>query len=261
MSKGTVLVLEDSRVQAQLISRMLSGHDWSAVLSFDHKTAFQQLRASHVDLLLFDVYVEGGNTLMHMPEIRELAPNVPIAIMTAGGAGGSALNSTLNEARRVQADFVLPKPFTPEDLKIILDEAAKMRRSPTPPKHILVVDDCRVVRKLTTMALAEKGYRISEARSMEEAFDRVDIAHVDVVITDIFMPGMGGIEGIAIIKSTWPEVSIVAMSAGADQRVANTQVLSAAKHIGADALLPKPFTASDLTYLIDAVLSEKFIAA
>ncbi|HVZ29712.1 MAG TPA: response regulator, partial [Asticcacaulis sp.] len=222
---------------------------------------FQLLKSSRVDLLLLDVYVEGGNTLLHLPEIRTLGSNIPIAIMTAGGAGGTALNSTLNEARRAQADFVLPKPFTPDDLKIILDEAEKMRQAPKPPRHILVVDDCRVIRKLTTMALAEKGYRISEARSMEEAFDRVDIAHVDVVITDIFMPGMGGIEGISIIKSTWPEVTVIAMSAGADERVDNNKVLSAARHMGADALLPKPFTASDLTLLVEVVLSEKSEAA
>ncbi len=261
MSNGTVLVLEDSRVQAQLISKMLANLGWSTVLSFDHKTVFQLLKASRVDLMLLDVYVEGGNTLMHLPEIRNLGSNIPVAIMTAGGAGGTALNSTLNEARRAQADFVLPKPFTPDDLKIILDEAYKMRQAPTPPRHILVVDDCRVVRKLTTMALAEKGYRISEARSMEEAFDRVDIAHVDVVITDIFMPGMGGIEGISIIKSTWPEVTVIAMSAGADARVDNSKVLSAARHMGADAQLPKPFTASDLTLLVEVVLSEKAEAA
>jgi CheY-like chemotaxis protein len=256
VSAGTVLVLEDSRVQAQLISRMLTPLGWSAVLSFDHKMVFQQLKASRVDLLLLDVYVDDGNTLTLLPEIRELAPGVPIAIMSAGGAGGAALNSTLNAARRAQADFVLPKPFAPDDLAIILDEAAKMRRAPVRPKHVLVVDDCRVVRKLTTVALAEEGYRISEARSMEEAFDRVDIAHVDVVITDIFMPGMGGIEGIQIIKSTWPKVAIVAMSAGSDNRVGNAQALSAAKYMGADALLPKPFSATDLTYLIEAMLSE-----
>ena len=261
MSRGTVLILEDSRVQAQLISKMLNGHDWTAMLAFDHKGVYGQLRTSTVDLMLLDVYVEGGNTLLHLPEIRELAPDVPIAIMTAGGAGGQALNATLNMARRAQVDFVLPKPFTPGDIGIILDEAFKMRRTPVPPKHILVVDDCRVVRKLSAGALAQKGYRVSEARTMEEAFDRVDIAHVDVVLTDIFMPGMGGIEGIGIIKSTWPEVAIIAMSAGADQKVANNQALSAAKHIGADALLPKPFTASDLTFLVDAVLSEKCLAA
>ena len=262
MSLGTVLVLEDSRVQAQLISRMLSNLDWSSVLSFDHKMVFSQLKGSRVDLLLLDVYVEDGNTLSRLAEIRELAPGVPVAIMTGGGAGGYALNQTLNAARRAEADFVLPKPFAPEQLKIVLDEAYLMRRAPNPLKHVLVVDDCRVVRKVVTMALAEKGYRISEARSMEEAFERVDIAHVDVVVTDIFMPGMGGIEGIQIIRKTWPSVSVIAMSAGAEEKVgkagaSNTQVLSAARYMGANALLPKPFTAGDLTDLIAVVLSEK----
>jgi CheY-like chemotaxis protein len=147
-------------------------------------------------------------------------------------------------------------------LKPILREAYQMRRAPMPPKHILVVDDCRVVRKLATMALARQGYRISEARSMEEALESVDIAHVDIVVTDIFMPGMGGIEGIQVIKQTWPSVSLVAMSAGADPKtsknpVGNAQVLSAARYMGAHALLPKPFTADDLTDLISAVLMEK----
>ncbi len=261
MSKGTVLVLEDSRVQAQLISRMLTTLDWSAVLSFDHKMVFAQLKSMRVNLMLLDVFVEGGNTLTQLPAIREMAPDIPVAIMTAGGSGGIALNQTLNAARKAEADFVLPKPFAPEDLRVILDEAYQMRHAPSGLKHILVVDDCRTVRKLTTMALAEKGYRISEARSMEEAFERIDIAHVDVVITDIFMPGMGGIEGISIIKSTWPNVRIIAMSAGADARVANTAVLSAAKHIGAHAQLPKPFTSEDLTDLVAAVLAEQAEAA
>ena len=261
MSQGSVLILEDSRVQAQLISRMLTALDWSTVLSFDHKMMMAQLKSSHVDLMLLDVYVDSGNTITFVPDIRQLAPDVPIAIMTAGGQGGGALNATLNMARQAQVDFVLPKPFGPPDLAIILDEALKMRGAKVPPKHILVVDDCRVVRKLSCMALAEKGYRISEARSMEEAFERVDIAHVDVVVTDIFMPGMGGIEGIAIIKKTWPDVSIIAMSAGAEMKLNTNQALSAARHIGADAQLPKPFTASDLTMLIEAVLTEKFMAA
>lgn len=261
MSRGTVLVLEDSRVQAQLISKMLENCQWSSVLSFDHKMAFSTLRSCQVDLLLLDVYVEGGNTLMHMPEIRQLAPGVPVAIMTAGGAGGSALNETLNAARRAQADFVLQKPFTPDDMRIILEEAIRMRGAPVKPTHVLVVDDCRVVRKLAGMALAAKGYRVSEARSMEEAFERIDIAHVDIVITDIFMPGMGGIEGIQIIRSTWPEVSVIAMSAGIEQKVNHTQALSAARHIGANAQLPKPFTASDLTILVEVVMAEKYLAA
>ncbi|HWU50257.1 MAG TPA: response regulator [Asticcacaulis sp.] len=260
MSKGSVLVLEDSRVQAQLISKMLNQLGWSALLSFDHRTVLNLLRSSSVDLMLLDVYIDGDNTLAHMAEFRCVAPETPVAIMTAGGAGGQALQATLAMARRVQADFLLPKPFAPENLAPILDEVAHMRCAPELPKHVLVVDDCSVVRKLTTKALAEKGYRISEARSMEEAFERVDIAHVDVVLSDVFMPGMGGIEGISIIKSTWPKVAVVAMSAGAERRLDTAQALAAAKYMGADALLSKPFTPDDMNFLIEAMLEDKAAA-
>lgn len=261
MSAGTVLVLEDSRVQAQLISRMLARLGWTSVLSFNHRTTFATLRTEPVDLLLLDVYVEGGNTLMHLPEIRQLSPSAPVAIMTAGEAGGLGLSDTLNAARHAQADFVLQKPFRPEDMAAILDAAALMQGSPVRVPHVLVVDDNRVVRKLAQKALSAKGYRISEASSMEEAFERIDVAHVDVVLTDIFMPGMGGIEGIQIIRATWPEVSIIAMSAGLEQKVDHRQALWAAGHSGADAQLPKPFTASDLTYLVEVMMSEKYLAA
>ncbi|ESQ78841.1 response regulator [Asticcacaulis sp. YBE204] len=261
MTLGTVLVLEDSRVQAQLISKMLERLNWSTVICFDYKSAYAALRTHKVDLLLLDVYVEGGNTILHLPEIREMAKGVPIAIMSAGGQGGGGLAKTLNMARQAQADFVVPKPFAPQDISTILDAAWAMRRSPVQAKHILVVDDCRVVRTLACRALVEKGYRISEARSMEEAFDRVDIAHVDVVVTDIFMPGMGGIEGIQIIRATWPQVAVIAMSAGTERGADFNQVLSAAKYMGATAQLPKPFTAGDLTLLVEAVLSEQYIAA
>ncbi|MBW8735537.1 MAG: response regulator [Asticcacaulis sp.] len=105
------------------------------------------------------------------------------------------------------------------------------------------------------------GYQISIAETMEQAFSSVDLEMVDLVVSDIFMPGMGGIEGIQIIKSTWPAVSIIAMSAGVEQKVANTQVLSAARHMGAHALLPKPFAASDVIDLVEAVLIEKPSAA
>ncbi|GGZ37458.1 MULTISPECIES: response regulator [Asticcacaulis] len=262
MSLGTVLILEDSRVQAQLISRILEGLGCLTLVSHDLKTAYSMIRDFKVDLMLLDVYVSDGNTLKYMPNLRDRAPDVPVAIMTSGGAGGAVLEETLAMARQAKADFVLAKPFTPQAIANILTQTKLIQATPLRRRHMLVIDDCRVVRKLVTAALDDKGYRVSEAASMEEALERVDIAHVDVVITDIFMPGMGGLEGINIIRSQWPEVHVIAMSAGAElEQLDCMKALSAARKIGATAQLPKPFTASDLTMLVDAVLSEKFLAA
>lgn len=255
MSQGTVLVLEDSRVQAQLISKLLERLRWSTVLSFNEQVALRTLKETRVDLMLLDVYVGETNTLTSLPKFRDAAPHTPVAIMTAGGQSRS--HTTLQAARTARVDFILTKPFDTPQLEAVLDVVSTgqarrylNRRQP----HVLVVDDCRVVRSLATKALMEAGYRISVADTMESAFENVDIAHVDVVLTDIFMPGMGGIEGIGIIRKTWPYVHVIAMSAGVDLKVDHTKVLSAAKHVGAVAQLPKPFKASDLTTLVEAVM-------
>ncbi|WAC48972.1 response regulator [Asticcacaulis sp. SL142] len=262
MSLGTVLILEDSRVQAQLISRILEGLGCLTLVSHDLKTTYSMLRDFKVNLMLLDVYVGDGNSLKFIPNLRERAPDVPVAVMTSGGAGGAALEETLAMARQAEADFVLAKPFTPHAIANILTQTKLIKATPIRRRHMLVIDDCRIVRKLVATALDDKGYRVSEAGSMEEALERVDIAHVDVVITDIFMPGMGGLEGINIIRSQWPEVHVIAMSAGAElEQFDCLKALSAARKVGSTAQLPKPFTASDLTMLVDAVLSEKFLAA
>ena len=153
-----------------------------------------------------------------------------------------------------EVDFVLPKPFSPKDLEVVLDDSIVMRNERRRVPHILVIDDCRVVRKITTSALAKNTYRISEARSMEEAFERIDIAHVDIVLVDIFMPGMGGIEGISIIRKTWPNVQIIAISAGKENHFGGEEVLKAACHIGATQKLVKPFTADQVNAVVDDML-------
>ncbi|OYW82664.1 MAG: hypothetical protein B7Z26_02665, partial [Asticcacaulis sp. 32-58-5] len=64
MSAGTVLVLEDSRTQAQLISKMMEKLGWSTLLCFNHDSVFEALQHRTVDLLLLDVYINTSNTLM-----------------------------------------------------------------------------------------------------------------------------------------------------------------------------------------------------
>jgi DNA-binding NtrC family response regulator len=60
--------------------------------------------------------------------------------------------------------------------------------------RILVVDDEKVVRDITQAFLALNGYEVSTASDGKEAFDILRSSHYDVVITDLHMPLMGGIE-------------------------------------------------------------------
>jgi len=249
---ATVLILEDSKLQAELIAKLVMRAGWSAIVAKSHESALAALGESRVDLLLLDVYVGETNTLGNLNAFRTAAPKAPIAIMSAGAQAHSA-DATLTAARQARVDYVLQKPFPYETLAAILDEIKRGDCQPQRLPHIAVIEDSRVVRTLCERIITSAGYRVSTAESMDDALSRLDMTGVDLVLTDIFMPGMDGVEGIAQIHATWPGVRVVAMSAGAESQT-HGDALRAAREAGACAQLPKPFTANDLTMLIQTVL-------
>jgi DNA-binding NtrC family response regulator len=252
VSLPTILILEDSKVQAELITKMVMRAGWAAVVAKSQETALEALHETRADLLLLDVYVGETNTLGNLSTFRTAAPKAAIAIMSAGAQSCSA-DATLAAARQARVDYVLQKPFPFEALAKILNEIKSGDRQPQRLPHIAVIEDSRVIRTLCERIITLAGYRVSTADSMDDALGRLDMTGVDLVLTDLFMPGMDGVEGIALIHATWPGVRVVAMSAGAESQ-SHGDALRAAEQAGACARLPKPFTASDLTRLIQTVM-------
>ena len=118
-----VLILEDSKTQAIIISKMFqrAGHATVCVSTPDE--ALERLRVQSFGLLVLDVFVESRNTLDDLGMYRELAPDVPVAIMTAGQMNNpDAGAEALNKARRARVNFLLPKPFYFDDVKQICED-------------------------------------------------------------------------------------------------------------------------------------------
>lgn len=251
----TALILEDSQTQARIISRMMEAQGWSTVHVETIRDACDSLTQMNVQALFLDVFVGIHNTLLHVDRFRKLAPDVPIVLMTAG-AGHEAIEVTLKNARKTGADYVLRKPFNETMLKDVLASLVKDTAGGKRRKHVLVIDDSQTVRTIASRALEGAGYRVSQADSMEEAFSNVDIAHLDLVLCDVFMPGMGGLKGMRTIKSTWPRVSIISMSAGIEDKVSEAEALNATRKFGADGQIAKPFAPSDLVELTGLLLGE-----
>jgi CheY-like chemotaxis protein len=248
----TALILEDSKTQAQIIGKMIEAQGWSVFHCETIRDAVDSLSQMSVQVLFLDVFVGQHNTILHMPQFRQLAKSVPIVLMTAGSSR-QAIEETLSAARKTGADYVLKKPFNETLLKDIFASAYPDVVNGSRRKHVLVIDDSSTVRLITQRALEAGGYRVSLAESMEQAFENVDIAHVDLVLCDVFMPGMGGFQGMRTIKSTWPQVKVISMSGGIE-KVSDTDALNMTRRIGADAQIKKPFDADDLTGLCAMLL-------
>ncbi len=255
MSQGSVLVLDNNPAHARHISKMLEAERWSSVLTFDRGMALQALRTTRFHLLMFEAYVGQASMLQVIGDVRDRSVGTPLAIMAADMGGPRAMTQTLEAAKAAGAEFVMAKPFSPERLKTVLTETQTYHRARKASKSILVVEDNVNLRKLITGVLGEMGFQIYAAGTMEEAFEITQMGMVDVVIADIFMPGMGGIEGISRIRMAWPHIHVIAMSAGMENKLDAHTVLAASKHVGAVAQLPKPFVMEDLIHVVALVLS------
>lgn len=118
-------------------------------------------------------------------------------------------------------------------------------------ERILVVDDEQPVRDTLRLLLRQEGFRVVVAECGHTAVSAIEAFTFDVVIVDIVMPGMNGIETIGILRQDAPDVSIIAMSGyAARSGLAEQDFFRSAMACGATCCLHKPFTREQL---LDAI--------
>lgn len=79
--------------------------------------------------------------------------------------------------------------------------------------QIVVVDDELNIRSALVTLLEKKQYRVRGAGSAEEALEQLETTAADLVLTDLKMPGMGGMEFLHRLKHTWPDTEVLVMTA------------------------------------------------
>jgi DNA-binding NtrC family response regulator len=111
-------------------------------------------------------------------------------------------------------------------------------------RPILVVDDDELMRSLVAEWLVVEGYASCEAENGERALEILSHHGVALVITDMHMPKLAGMDTIAIMRKCHPGTPVIAISGhfGSD-RLYDPEVAVA---LGAGAVLPKPFGRQDL---------------
>jgi DNA-binding response OmpR family regulator len=112
--------------------------------------------------------------------------------------------------------------------------------------RILLVEDEEAVRSLLKEVLEDEGYEIQEASNGNKALDSFARSSADLVLTDIVMPDMEGIEMIMKIRKSDPNVKIIVMS--------GNDYLDLARMLGADCALRKPFSNQVLLDAVKAAL-------
>ncbi|MBT3585055.1 MAG: response regulator [Halobacteriovoraceae bacterium] len=127
-------------------------------------------------------------------------------------------------------------------------------------KKILVVDDDVDILNLMFHYLKGDGHEVVIVPDGEQAMERLQMAQFDLVITDILMPGINGIDLTCKIIQAFPDMKVLVVSEGGNsdaKEIVAAIVLNKAVSFGALRALMKPFTKDELLEVVKKVLEGK----
>jgi CheY-like chemotaxis protein len=123
----------------------------------------------------------------------------------------------------------------------------------TAAASILIIDDDSAVSRTLSLILTRAGNQVTTATSGRKGLEMLSNDGYDLVLTDIIMPELDGIEAIRRIRTDHPDLRIIAMSGGG--QIDKADFLHMAEALGADRVLEKPVRSERLIELVGSVMA------
>src|SRR5512133_2619121 len=127
-----------------------------------------------------------------------------------------------------------------------------MRHNMSNPSHLLVADDERSIRLMLETGLTLNGFKVTCVRNGREALDALQNGQFDAVLSDIYMPDLGGLELVDALRATNSNLPIVLMTAQGSLQVAVEAVTR-----GASDFIGKPLENSAVLALLKRLLDAR----
>jgi CheY-like chemotaxis protein len=259
----TVLVVEDDDAVREISVALLTDLGYRVLKAHDAQSAFAIVNSGiPIDLLFTDVVMPGPMRSTELARrAKALLPDMAVLYTS-----GYTENSIVHGGRLDVGVELLSKPYTREALarkvrhvlsnaqqhKIAVERLEREDRSPVlnpqVQRHtalrVLVVEDEPLILMSTIDMVEELGHAVHEAKSAEIALDLMETQSIDVLLTDVGLPGISGIDLAQRVRERWPNVRIM-FASGDDSAKAASGIVDADQ-------LSKPFTIDSLR----AVLAE-----
>jgi len=123
VEKATILVIDDEKAMRDSCCQALTKDGYRAETAVDGDTGLQKIRELKPDLVLVDLKMPGMSGMELLEKVADIDPNIVCVVIT----GYATIESAVEAMKRKAYDF-LPKPFTPDELRIITKRGLEKRR-------------------------------------------------------------------------------------------------------------------------------------
>ena len=238
---STILCVDDDPEILEVLTEYFTRQGYRVVTATNGVEAMFQTQRCLPQAIILDLFMPRLGGLGALDRIRRLVPEiVPILIsgnpgalemvteagISVAGAFGKPLDLVAILGALAQAG-VLPPRKGPA-----AGEAPAAKTAPSGRRRVLVVDDEPELRAVLAEYLQGKGFEVLQAGGGEEALRRFPEFRPHIVLLDIMMPGLSGVETLRRIKTLQPGTAVIMVSAIEDQEAARqTLVLGAADYV------------------------------
>jgi diguanylate cyclase (GGDEF)-like protein len=229
-----LLIVDEDRETADRLAMEASGRGLRPVVAHRACEARTALGRGRPDAALLDISVEGGMELLR--ELSGRFPPVPTIVLTRSDAFTDRV-----EVARLGGRGFLRKPLAPA--RAIDAVEPLLRSTDRRESSVLAVDDDPAVLEAVRFVLEPHGVRVETLSEPERFWEALEAASPDVVLLDVDMPGVNGLELCRVLRNDprWKSVPVVFLTSRADPTT--VQAVFAA---GADDFVGKPFVGPEL---------------
>lgn len=253
-----ILIVDDDQMNCDLLQNIFTRHGYQVISTTSGREGLNLFRKHLPRVTLLDLRMPEMDGLTVLKEIRAMDPHAPVIIL-----GGGATEVQENQARALRVTDFIRKGLS---LDILVESVNRVSQLPAQPnatpipssngqaaqqmdESVLVIDDDPLVRDLLVQFLSLRGYRALGVKDGHEALRMVDGVSPDLILLDMIMPGMAGIEVLQALREKEYPGGIIIMTGSH-----NEELLEDAWALGPQEVLVKPIDLERLLTAIQLVL-------
>ncbi|WP_420266079.1 response regulator [Candidatus Magnetominusculus dajiuhuensis] len=246
-NKTTVLIVDDDRIIREQLEKEISRGFYNVVTAADGKSAVEALGRGDVSIAIIDINLPDIDGIKLLKKLKGMRPECELIVMTGYGN----LDLAVSSLRSGAIDYI-EKPFNMEEFHAALGRAQEklsekdMLISST---SILIIDDDELVVRRLGIFFKKEDFEVFTASSGRDGLEIIEFNKIDVVITDIRMGDMDGIEVLERAKSYYKDIECIILTGLKDNEYAVKSLRA-----GAADYITKPINLDELLLSVNKAI-------